>query len=315
MIAVYLYDTFCVSCRYFEQLRISCENDRIMAEYGQDSVCTDYYNESQDGACMKILVFAGTTEGRKVAEYLNQMNTDTCVSVATEYGGKLLDEYKNIHLLAGRMDEDEITRFLQEKEIELVVDATHPFAVLVTANIRRACERAEVRYLRCLREAEECMEELEEAPQEDEKIIFVDSVSEAVKYLKNAEGNIFISTGSKELNLYTEIEGYRDCCYARVLSVWESVKKSIELGFEGAHLIAMQGPFSKELNVAMLRQTGAKYFVTKESGKTGGFEEKYEAAMETGTVLVVVGRPREEGLSVEEVCRKIQELIQNRQEE
>lgn len=263
---------------------------------------------------MKILVFAGTTEGRKVAEYLNQMNTDTYVSVATEYGGKLLDEYKSIHLLAGRMDENEITRFLQEKEIELVVDATHPFAVLVTANIRRACERAEVRYFRCLREAEDCMEEREEAPQGDGRIIFVDSVSEAVKYLKSVEGNIFISTGSKELNQYTEIEGYRDRCYARVLSVWESVKKSIELGFEGAHLIAMQGPFSKELNVAMLRQTGAKYFVTKESGKTGGFEEKYEAAMETGTVLVVVGRPREEGLSVKEVCREMQKLIQNRQE-
>ena len=59
--------------------------------------------------------------------------------------------------------------------------------------------------------------------------------------------------------------------------------KSMDLGFDGKHLIAMQGPFSKELNVAMLRQTEADYFVTKESGKTGGFEEKYEAAMETGT--------------------------------
>ena len=44
-------------------------------------------------------------------------------------------------LLTGRMDEDDITAFLSEKEIDLVIDATHPFAVLVTGNIKRACER------------------------------------------------------------------------------------------------------------------------------------------------------------------------------
>lgn len=263
---------------------------------------------------MKILVFAGTTEGRRIAEYLNDTVADSYVSVATEYGGRLLEEYQYLHLLTGRMDEDEITAFLSEKKIDLVIDATHPFAVLVTGNIKRACERAEVRYLRCLREEEHLAEEIDPIGDTGCTVVWVDSVKQATEYLNNTKGNIFISTGSKELGLYTELDDYKERCYARVLSVWESVKKSIELGFEGAHLIAMQGPFSKELNVAMLRQTGAKYFVTKESGKTGGFEEKYEAAMETGTVLIVVGRPREEGLSVKEVCREMQKLIQNRQE-
>ena len=145
-------------------------------------------------------------------------------------------------------------------------------------------------------------------------MVWVDSVKQATEYLNNTKGNIFISTGSKELGLYTELDDYKERCYVRVLSVWESVKKSMELGFDGKHLIAMQGPFSKELNVAMLRQTEADYFVTKESGKTGGFEEKYEAAMETGTVLVVVGRPEEEGFGVEEVCQKIAGQLADEQE-
>ena len=68
---------------------------------------------------MKILVFAGTTEGRRIAEYLNDTVADSYVSVATEYGGRLLEEYQNLHLLTGRMDEDEITAFLSEKEIDL----------------------------------------------------------------------------------------------------------------------------------------------------------------------------------------------------
>ena len=262
---------------------------------------------------MKILVFAGTTEGRRIAEYLNDTVADSYVSVATEYGGRLLEEYQNLHLLTGRMDEDEITAFLSEKGIDLVIDATHPFAVLVTGNIKRACERAEVRYLRCLRE-EEHLEDIELIDNRDKAVIHVNSVKQAVEHLNNTKGNIFISTGSKELGLYTELDDYKERCYVRVLSVWESVKKSMELGFDGKHLIAMQGPFSKELNVAMLRQTEADYFVTKESGKTGGFEEKYEAAMETGTVLVVVGRPEEEGFGVGEVCQKIAGQLADEQE-
>ena len=50
----------------------------------------------------------------------------------------------------------------------------------------------------------------------------------------------------------------------------------------------------------LLHQTEAKYFVTKESGKNGGFAEKLEAAEQAGAVLLVIGRPIEEGLSVEE---------------
>ena len=127
----------------------------------------------------------------------------------------------------------------------------------------------------------------------------IDSVRQAVEYLKDTAGNILIATGSKELNLYTAIDGYRDRCFARVLSTAEAVEESVKLGFQGRHLIAMQGPFSREMNLALLRQTGAEYFVTKESGKAGGFEEKLMAAEEAGAVLVVVGRPEENGERVE----------------
>ena len=78
---------------------------------------------------------------------------------------------------------------------------------------------------------------------------------------------------------------------------------------KGAHLIAMQGPFSKELNIAMLKDTDADYFVTKESGKAGGFEEKLEAAKETGVTLVVIGRPAETGHSVEETKKYLQNIL------
>lgn len=237
-----------------------------------------------------ILIFAGTTEGRELAEYAAEIGAACYVSTATEYGKEVLGEHPGIRVLSGRMDEGQIAGFLEEKCIRLVIDATHPFARAATENIRAACERAEVRYVRCLRE---------EGTDAWEQVVMADSVRQAVEYLKTTQGNILIATGSKELHLYTEIEGYKDRCFARVLSTPEAVEESAKLGFQGQHLIAMQGPFSREMNLALLRYADAAYFVTKESGKAGGFEEKLEAAREAGAVPVVIGRPQETGEGME----------------
>ena len=65
--------------------------------------------------------------------------------------------------------------------------------------------------------------------------------------------------------------------YARILPVRPSLDRALDLGYLPAHIICMQGPFTTELNAAMFRQTGARYVVTKNSGRTGGFQEKLEA--------------------------------------
>ena len=70
----------------------------------------------------------------------------------------------------------------------------------------------------------------------------------------------------------------------------------------------MQGPFSKELNVALLKQYHIKTLVTKDTGGYGGFREKAEAAREAGCALLVVERPRAEtGLTLEECKEKLLE--------
>ena len=244
-----------------------------------------------------ILIFAGTTEGRTLAEYASAHSIRCFVSVATDYGKSLIEHLEDITILTGRMDEKEMEHFIEENDIRLVIDATHPFAREVTENIRSACEKArirleEVRYVRCIRPFEN--------RSSDEQIIYTESVQEAVEYLKKTTGNILIATGSKELHLYTGIENYRERCFARVLSTEPAVRESVRLGFEGSHLFAMQGPFTSELNLALLHQTKADYFVTKETGKAGGFEEKLEAAEKAGAVLVVVGRPAESGMNIQE---------------
>ncbi len=241
-----------------------------------------------------ILIFAGTTEGRKLAEYASEHGIGCYVSTATEYGNSILEDLDGIERACGRMDAEEMGHFIRGHGIRLVIDATHPFAVKATENIKAACKAAEVRCVRCLREVT-----ADRMP--DGNTVAVDCVERAVEYLQRTQGNILIATGSKELHLYTAIEGYEQRCFARVLSTREAVEESVRLGFQGRHLIAMQGPFSEEMNLALLHQTKAKYFVTKESGAAGGFEEKAEAARAAGAVLIVIRPPEEEGETLETV--------------
>ncbi|MEI3167671.1 MAG: precorrin-6A/cobalt-precorrin-6A reductase [Lachnospiraceae bacterium] len=94
--------------------------------------------------------------------------------------------------------------------------------------------------------------------------------------------------------------------FARVLPDSQVLKKCEDLGLHGAHIIAMQGPFSVELNCALLRTVQAGWLVTKEAGKRGGFAEKIEAARQCGVSVVVIRRPvHEEGISLEEAKRQM----------
>ncbi len=245
----------------------------------------------------RVIVFAGTTEGRNLAAFLEENKISATICVATAYGESLLEEYTHLEVCSGRMDEAEMTKLFQEKEPEFVIDATHPYAGDVTKNIKAACQAAERTYIRVVRNSEQS--------RGAGKKVYVSSTAEAVKYLRTTTGNIFLTTGSKELYRFTEIPGYEKRLYARVLSSPEVVSACAELGICGQHLICMQGPFSRELNEAMFAQCQAAYVVTKESGAAGGFREKEEAAEKLGICLVIIGRPeQEEGISLEQ-CREL----------
>ena len=240
-----------------------------------------------------VIIFAGTTEGRTISEYLASCKVPVTACVATEYGETLLTENEYLKVHAGRMDQEEIAAFIREKGAELVIDATHPYAAVVSENVAAACEREQVDYVRLIRGS---------SAESVDQAVLVGSVDEAVEYLKKTEGNILATTGSKELFKYTQIPGFEKRVFARVLSTGEVAAACEKLGFVGKNLICMQGPFSEALNIAMLHQFDCKYLVTKETGKAGGFEEKLHAAKAAGATLVLVGRPPEQkGYSYDEV--------------
>ncbi|MBR4202685.1 MAG: precorrin-6A reductase, partial [Candidatus Methanomethylophilaceae archaeon] len=248
-----------------------------------------------------VFIFSGTMEGRTLSKQLADAGADVHVRVATEYGAEVMGYDDNIDVKVGSCGGAEgIANVIRENGYDIVVDATHPYALNITEHIKQACEATGAFYIRLKRS---------DSDTDSDRIVKVSTVQEAVDYLKDKEGNILASTGSKDIALYTQIPNYRERVTARVLSTMESVQKCAEYGFSGKNLICAQGPFSEDTNYATLKQIDAKYIVTKDSGTAGGYEDKVRAAMRAGATVVLIERPKEEGSSYEEVVSILEERL------
>lgn len=232
----------------------------------------------------KLCVFGGTTEGRELVEFLNTQPCRVTACVATEYGQTLLPEGENLTVSARPLPVGEIGALLQAERFDLVIDATHPYAASITRSIAAACEAAGVEHWRLLRGASEAPEDA----------VFAENTDEAVRFLSGTEGNILLTTGSKELSKFAALPDFAARCWARVLPLPASLEACSAAGLSPSHIFALQGPFSREMDEAMLHRTGARWLVTKDGGAAGGFQEKAAAARHAGARLLVIGRPAQE---------------------
>lgn len=241
----------------------------------------------------KVLIFGGTTEGRILSKRLLNYNLDVTVSVATDAGRDALRDIKGVRCLVNRLDSNEMNKVL--KSYDIVIDATHPFASEVTNNIALSCRELNLTYFRLIRDESEVDEG-----------IYLKNIYEAVEYLKNTKENILLTTGSKDLHLFSSIENFSKRIFARVLPTVDIMKKCYDIGFTSENIIAVRGPFTLDMNTAIINLVNAKYIVTKESGDIGGFNEKVKAAKLTGSKLIVIGRPeKEKGYSINEIEKKV----------
>ncbi|MCI7263646.1 MAG: precorrin-6A reductase [Clostridiaceae bacterium] len=255
-----------------------------------------------------ILIFGGTTEGRLLAEFCENERIPVWVSVVSRYGEELLPESSYVRVHQGAMNAAEIVQFLKKQGITLVVDATHPYAVQASEQIGAACRASGIRLVRCLRKEEPTAEQ-------ENGIYTVPDALSAAAFLQKTTGTILLTTGSRELPAFTALPGYEERLYVRVLPSSEVLAQCEALGIRGKHLIAMQGPFSEEMNRALLHQTGARWMVTKDSGREGGVDGKLSAAAACGVSVILVKRPEESGSSLAEVKQLLKNTLNTVSEE
>lgn len=244
---------------------------------------------------MRCVIFGGTTEGRTLSHRLARLGAEVTVCVATAYGREEQGEMPEIQVLAGRLDVEGMAQTLSGADI--CVDATHPYATEASRNIRVACGRTGTKLLRLLREKSGI-------PEGARVFAAADDVTE---WLAGTTGNILLTTGAKELRTFIPLGGER--LYPRVLPSEESLTACEAAGIPRSNVLALQGPFTQELNEALIRQYHICYLVTKDGGRAGGFKEKAAAAAATGTELILLRRPEEEGLDYETVLARCREMM------
>lgn len=242
---------------------------------------------------MKTLIFGGTTEGRTLSEALLARGDEVTVCVASEYGREEQEQVAGVTVLTGRKDHAAMCALLPA--FDRCVDATHPYAVEASKTIRSAAEETGVP---CVRIRRELSTAGTDGDTSRDGITYYASAEELAEALKKTEGNILLATGAKELPAFRELPPERLC--PRVLPSVENLEACEALGIPKRNIIAMQGPFTKELNEAILHQKDIAFFVTKDGGSPGGFPEKAEAAQSAGVPLLVLLPPEEDGMTVNE---------------
>ena len=271
----------------------------------------------------KVLIFAGTTEGRELAEILadasHANNTDstssanrtnssganrtdsaniTCsVCVATGYARELMDDDRlDVH--CGRLTQEEMEALMRDGGYDVVVDATHPYAQIVSHNVRQAAVHQSIPLIRLRRSTEST----------DDDLVSFQTHEACSAWLAKQTGNILLTTGSKDLGVYAADETVKKRLFVRVLPGEESIRLCTAQGITGRQIIAMQGPFSERMNECILKEYAIDWMVTKISGHAGGFEEKIEAARKAGAGICAILPPTENSYSDEDaacVCSSV----------
>ncbi|SFE51506.1 precorrin-6A reductase [Alteribacillus iranensis] len=253
-----------------------------------------------------IFMLAGTSDAKELAKRVKEEGHEVLASVVTEEAAKKLTD-SGVTARVGRLSSQDMITVLKEIGAQAFVDASHPFAEEASRHAITAAEEAGIPYIRYERES---------ITHYDEKLMKVHSYEEAAKAAAQKGGTVFLTTGSKTLQTFAEIllpcDHVRMIC--RMLPRIENMEKCKALGVEQQNIVAMQGPFTKELNLALYKQFDVDMVVTKESGKQGSFDEKVTAALELGLEVILIKRPNisygMKTADAEEVVKQLEALLE-----
>ncbi|MDO4691033.1 MAG: precorrin-6A reductase [Fusobacterium sp.] len=222
-----------------------------------------------------IWVIGGTKDSREFLEKFIKYNNDVIVSTATEYGAKLIENLA-VKSSSEKMDKNAMLKFVDENSISKIIDTSHPYAFEVSKNAMEVADEKNIKYFRFERETVDLLAK---------KHSNFENINELLAYVEKLEGNILVTLGSNNVPLFKNLKNLNNI-YFRILPKWDMVKRCEDNNILPKNIIAMQGPFSENMNIAMIDQLQIKYLITKKAGDTGGEKEKISACDKTDVEII-----------------------------
>ena len=209
-----------------------------------------------------VLVFGGTTEGRKAVEVLEEAGTTYYYSTKTGEQDIALHHGKRID---GAMDAEAMQTFCREHDIRLMVDAAHPFASQLHKTIAQISEKQNIPVIRYERIY----------PPRSADITWIDDYSQVPTDIHS----LLATTGVQSISKLKYLEAKGIKVIYRILNRESSI-----------HLAHQQGATDEQL-CFYPQMAEAEAVLMKESGESGGFSEKIAEAKEKGMRIFALKRP------------------------
>lgn len=222
-----------------------------------------------------ILIFGGTTEGRLAAEVADKAGKPFLYSTL-EAGQKIASAHAV--MLHGALDAAAIEQLCRQKGVRLIVDAAHPFAGVLHKEIHKAATEAGIPVVRLERNY----------PPRNPRAVWCKDWEEALRKLEESRvERLLVLTGVKSIARMRDYRQKHPETIFRILDRESSRRIAAEQGV-GEHNLVYYG---RETDPELLQRLRPEAIITKESGESGGFEEKLEAAFALGIAVFVIERP------------------------
>ncbi len=253
---------------------------------------------------MRILLLGGTKDATNIIEFVKS-NYDAYIltTTTTEYGAKLAREGGSDETIARPLPKDDLIETIRDYDIDVLIDATHPFAEHITQTSVSIASELSLPFIRFERPTTN-LENIDTS-----RIHYVKSFDEAGKLIANEfrQGNVLHFAGANtmaDIVKYVPVERF----YPRILKVAASLEKCDELGIPESHLISMTGAATTQENIDLIEKYDACAMITKESGEIGGVIEKIEAANKTDIAIIMIQRPEIRELNKNDIVSNLDEL-------
>lgn len=223
----------------------------------------------------EILIFGGTSEGRLAVKTLDEGTGGYFYSTKENY--QKID-YRHGHHISGTMTCEEIKDFCRNNHIKVIIDAAHPFASELHSNIAKVSDSLKIPVIRLERNY---------CDLEGEGFDICENFTDAVtKLKKDGVTRLLALTGVETIS---RLKDYwtENTTYFRVLKREDSIRKALSYGFPESQICFYEPGGTADL----IKKLQPQAIITKESGESGGFEEKIEAAKKSGVKIYVVKRP------------------------
>ncbi|WP_459202253.1 precorrin-6A reductase [Methanococcus sp. CF] len=227
---------------------------------------------------MNIWIRGGTSDANKISKEIKQnfKHSFLILTTTTDFGGEIAKNTADL-VISEKMSYDNLKKTLLDKNINVFIDATHPFATRASETGIKISKELNIPYLRYERPVDFFKD-----------AFYVETFEEAAKLALNiSKKNIFYMSGIKNLKTVSEIIPI-ERLIVRLLPT--SVPDALKI-IPSKNIVAMQGIFSENLNKYLIIDYDCDVIITKDSGKSGGLDKKVSGAITAGAKPIIIKRP------------------------